>query len=71
MMNHMFHSQMWTYMLSMGIVALALLSVTFLILKLLFNQEGRAKSPYAILEERYASGEISEDEFEKRKKALK
>ncbi|THG88675.1 hypothetical protein AJ85_01325 [Alkalihalobacillus alcalophilus ATCC 27647 = CGMCC 1.3604] len=55
----------------MGFVALALLLIIYLILRLLFRLESKAKSPYAILEERFATGEISEEEFLKRKNMLK
>ncbi|MCM3763251.1 SHOCT domain-containing protein [Alkalihalobacillus oceani] len=59
-----------TYLLAMGIVALVILLMIVILIKLLFHYEEKAQSAYSILEERFAKGEISEDEFVKRKKAL-
>ncbi len=64
-------AEMMSYILKMGFVALALLIIIYLILRLLFRLESKAKSPYAILEERFATGEISKEEFVKRKNMLR
>ncbi|WP_413380813.1 SHOCT domain-containing protein [Alkalihalobacillus sp. 1P02AB] len=64
-------SEMMSQIMIMLIIALLLVSFLFLVLKLLFQQEQKSKSPYNILEERFINGEITEEEFIKRKKVLK
>ncbi|MEC2074402.1 SHOCT domain-containing protein [Alkalihalophilus marmarensis] len=55
----------------MIILIIALLLITFLlfVMKLIFQQEQKSKSPYDILEERFINGGITEVEFIKRKKS--
>lgn len=69
--SHMFGSGMWVFMIIFWIIGLTLF---VLLIKWIVDQGKRTKqydkTPLDILKERYAKGEIDDQEFEEKKRKL-
>ena len=60
----------WLFMLLPAAVVAFLVLAVFRLLGNRHNGEARPRTPREILDERFAKGEISRDEYEKRRKTL-